>query len=649
MKAFPVTNPYLWIFLVSIAPTLLWSLLNKDVSSFGLIDSLSLSFFIATTAAVLLRFSRITSALFLCISGLFFTLFTYISFEYFTFYGGYISTETILLFKDLMTASGQFVTPSAALLLLPVGALTYLLVKVISHAQISHTATYKSASVFATCLLATAFSHAKYDSITLRPDQPKKLELESQNPVLFFARSSEIWRAINKGDAEQIEHHNFLTLANGLKKGIDLELPEKYAVTNYQDLLVEYPNYHSANQLKAPLTNIPETDAQRHNQQKNVIMIVLESVRAYETGLFDPEYSITPNLDAIAKQGISLPNFYASNRQTVKAEQALLCSATDYMGEAPYAVKHGVFNGNCLPKILSENGYDTYWFHGYTKDFFNRKQYHKSIGFENIYAKEEFESDGYDSSNDIGWGVPDTILFDTVFDKLEQMDQSNKPFFTEILTLTNHQPFDWNYGELNIQSNRHDEGQEKYKNYQRGIHYTDKALGQFWKKFKQSKFAKNTIVIITADHGVPYYPSEEMAAVDKREILFRIPFVMIDPDAPQPATITTQLSQLDVAPTVLSMLDIRSTNAFIGRPFYGNSATQSDRPILLLSSNGISVRYGQLSCNPVGEMCLEGDDSCRQVGTMQCLTPDDNLLQYGQQAIKYHEYLKLALETGFTI
>lgn len=649
MKAFPIKNPYVWILIISIAPALLWSLLNKSANSFGLIDSFSISFFTATVSVVLLRFSKLLSVIFLCVASLFFTAFTFVSFEYFTFYGGYISTETMLLFKDLVTASGQFVTPLSSLLIIPILGAVYFVHKIISNSDVANTSTYKSATLFATCLFLTAFSHAKYDSINLRPDQPKKLELESQNPILFFARSSEIWRVINKGDAEQIEHHNFLTLANGLKKGIDLDLPEKYSVANYQDLIVEYPKYHAADQKKTPLTNIPEVEAEEHLQQKNVIMIVLESVRAYETGLFDAEYSLTPNLDAIAKQGISLPNFYASNRQTVKAEQALLCSATDYMGEAPYAVKHGVFNGNCLPEILSDHGYNTYWYHGYTKDFFNRKQYHKSIGFENIYAKEEFEADGYDNRKDIGWGVPDTVLFETVFDKLDEMSKDGKPFFTEILTLTNHQPFDWNYGELEIQPNRHDQAQDKYKNYQRGISYTDKALGQFWNKFKQSKYAENTVVIITADHGVPYYPSEEMAAVDKREILFRIPFVLIDPDAPQPATITTQLSQLDVAPTVLSMLDITSKNAFIGRPFYGESATQKDRPILLLSSNGISVRYGDLICNPVGEMCMEGDESCRQVGTLQCQTPDDSLLQYGMQAIKYHEYLKLALETGFTI
>ncbi|MFT6283861.1 MAG: phosphoglycerol transferase MdoB-like AlkP superfamily enzyme [Arenicella sp.] len=358
---------------------------------------------------------------------------------------------------------------------------------------------------------------------------------------------------------------------------------------------------------------------------------------------------MTPNLDEIARKGIILPNFYASNRQAVKAEQALLCIATDYMGEAPYALKYGVFNGNCLPKILTDHGYETYWYHGYTKEFFNRKQYHESIGFEDVYAKEEFEADGYNSKNDIGWGVPDTVLFETVFNKLDDMANKGKPFFTEILTLTNHQPFDWDYGELEVGPNPHDKAQGVYKKYQKGTTYTDKALGQFWNKFKKSKFAENTIVIITADHGVPFYPSEEMSAVDKREILFRIPFVLIDPDTPEPATITTQLSQLDVAPTLLSMLDITSDNTFIGRPFYGKSETQSDWPILLLSSNVISLRYGDLSCNPVGEMCVEGDDYCSQVGTLQCLTSDDSLLLYAQQAQKYYEYLKLALETGFII
>jgi phosphoglycerol transferase MdoB-like AlkP superfamily enzyme len=430
---------------------------------------------------------------------------------------------------------------------------------------------------------------------------------------------------------------------------MDLTLPERYAIDNYKDLIIDYPSYHSLLPDKRPLTNVPDMSKKAHGNQKNVIMIVLESVRAYETSLFDAEYSLTPNLDKISKKGVSLPNFYASNRQTVKAEQALLCSAIDYMGDAPYALKHGVFNGDCLPKILAQNGYETHWFHGYTKEFFNRKQYHKSIGFENIYAKEEFEADGYDSANDIGWGVPDTILFDTVFKKLESLDKESKPFFMEVLTLTNHQPFDWDYGELTLAPNRYDKADHKYKNYQKGIIYTDKALGQFWDKFKRSKFAENTVVIITADHGVPFYPSEKMAAAEKREILFRIPFILIDPDTTEPAVITTQLSQLDVAPTVLSMLDISSTNAFIGRPFYGDSATQSDRPILLLSSNGLSVRYGDLSCNPVGEMCTAGDNTCKQVGALQCLTHDDSLLKYGQQAINYHEYLKLALETGFVL
>lgn len=434
-----------------------------------------------------------------------------------------------------------------------------------------------------------------------------------------------------------------------MREGLDLALPQRFSIDNYRDLILEYPNYRADDETKSPLTNIPEINHKQNSNQKNVIMIVLESVRAYETGLFDANYSLTPNIDKISKQGISFPNFYANNRQTVKAEQALLCSAIDYMGEAPYAIKHGIFKGDCLPKILTEKGYDTYWYHGYTKEFFNRNQYHKSIGFQNIYAKEEFEADGYSTLNDIGWGVPDTILFDTVFEKLESKDSTGKPFFIEILTLTNHQPFDWDYGDIEIAATRYDQANQIYTDYQKGITYTDKALGQFWDKFKRSKFADNTIVIITGDHGVPFYPNEQISAAHKREILFRVPFVLIDPSTLEPAVINTPLSQLDVAPTVLSMLGISSKNAFMGRPFYGDSSTHADRPILLLSSNGISVRYGELSCNPIGEMCAQGDHSCRQVGVLQCLTSNDESLQYGQQALNYYEYLKLALETGFVL
>ena len=644
-----INNPIFWLCFISLLPTLLWIALNEKANHFGIIDSLSASGFIATLSCLLLLVSRPLSLWFCALASAFMLLFTQVSFEYYSFYGSYISSDTLLLFRDLLTASGQFVSAWAILgLCLLLGAF-HLLVKHVAKARVGLKKTIYGLCLLSFSTFALSFSHYKYDQLTKmpRPGITVQVELESQSPVLFFMRSTEFWQSLDESEAERMKRYNFEMLAANIVKGADVVLPKAYHVDNYEDLLLTYPGYQTGYDDLRPLNSKPE-QVSTASLDKNVILIVLESVRAFETGLYESEYSITPNLDKIAKEGITASHFYANNRQTVKGEQALLCSAIDYRGDAPYAVKHGKFNGRCLPRILSDSGFDTYWYHGYTKEFFNRKEYHQSIGFEHIYAKEEFIADGYDENQDIGWGVPDKYLFSTVLNKLEAHPQ-DKPFFAQVLTLTNHQPFDWNYGELNVPENEYSGENEIYANYQKGIHYTDAALGEFWDAFIQSPLADNTIVIITADHGVPFYHSEALAEADKREILFRIPFIIIDPDNDQPREIDLPLSQLDLTPTLLSLLNINAENSFIGRPFLGQQQTASERPILLHSSDGVSLRFGDLMCNPKGQMCAVGDNSCTTIGAMQCKTSNEALLQYGQDVISYNDYLQLALETGFTV
>ena len=644
-----INNPLVWVCLISLLPTLLWLGLNEKANHFGIIDSLSASGFIATLSCLLLLFSRPLSLWFCAIASAFMLLFTQVSFEYYRFYGSYISSDTLLLFRDLLTASGQFVSAWAIVGICLLLAAFHLLVKHVVKTSIGLKKTAYGICLLGFSTFALSFSHYKYDQLSKvpRPGIALQVELESQSPVLFFMRSTDFWQSLDESEAERMKRYNFEMLAANIVRGADVILPEVYQLSNYDNLLLDYPGYQTAFDDVRPLNNKPQQKSAA-KLDKNVILIVLESVRAFETGFYYSEYSLTPNLDRIAKKGITASQFYANNRQTVKGEQALLCSAIDYRGDAPYAVKHGNFNGRCLPEILSENGFETYWYHGYTKEFFNRKEYHQSIGFEHIYAKEEFIEDGYDENQDIGWGVPDKQLFSTVLNKLEN-HPADTPFFAQVLTLTNHQPFDWDYGELNVPKNDYSGADPIYSNYQRGINYTDAALGQFWDAFIQSPLADNTIVIITADHGVPFYPSEDLAEADKREILFRIPFVIVDPDDNHPRDIDLQLSQLDLTPTLLSLLNINVENAFIGRPFLGEQKTDSERPILLHSSDGISLRYGDLRCNPKGQMCAVGDNSCSTIGTMQCKTSNEALLQYGQHAISYDNYLQLALETGFTV
>ena len=331
-----INSPLVWVCLISLLPTLLWLALNEKANHFGIIDSLSASGFIATLSCLLLLVSRPLSLWFCAIVSAFMLLFTQVSFEYYQFYGSYISSDTLLLFRDLLTASGQFVSVWAILCICVLLGAFHLLVKYVAKTTIGLKKT-----VYGVCLLgfstfALSFSHYKYDQISKmpRPGMTVQVELESQSPVLFFMRSTDFWQSLDETEAERMKRYNFEMLAANIVKGADVILPEAYQIANYDDLLLEYPGYQTAFDDVRPLTSKPAQESVA-KLDKNVILIVLESVRAFETGFYNSEYSITPNLDKIAKKGVTASHFYANNRQTVKGEQALLCSAIDYRGDAP--------------------------------------------------------------------------------------------------------------------------------------------------------------------------------------------------------------------------------------------------------------------------------------------------------------------------
>ncbi|MEO9509429.1 MAG: LTA synthase family protein, partial [Nonlabens ulvanivorans] len=313
--------------------------------------------------------------------------------------------------------------------------------------QLSGWQKWRTPLIYFVAAVFTFQAHSQYYVIQqiseLHTNEDATYNFNIETPTMYFVRSLPIFvRFMNKESYNSVA--KLKVLASALKNKTKVKLPKEYHFDNFNKLLTPYPGYHHQKNILEPLLFSPDEIKKAKKEKRNIIIIALESVRAYETGLFEKEYSLTPNLDMIASQAIVASNFYSTSRTTVQAEQAFLCSALDFANKSPYSVKAGKFNGNCLPKLLSEEGYNTFWYHGYSKSFFNREQFHPSLGFNTLYSKENFLKDGYDEDLDIGWGVPDKITLRKVFkDMLIQNEAENTPFFTQILTLTNHQPFNW--------------------------------------------------------------------------------------------------------------------------------------------------------------------------------------------------------------
>jgi phosphoglycerol transferase MdoB-like AlkP superfamily enzyme len=360
------------------------------------------------------------------------------------------------------------------------------------------------------------------------------------------------------------------------------------------------------------------------NEMKNVILVVLESVRSKEL----KNKIITPNLNKFMNKSVNFTTFFSTNITTVKSEHAILCGMPEISNQAPYSTLHGEFNGRCLPKSLGDYGWDTYWFHGNTNEFFNRKVFHKSIGFKHVNGKEYFIDNGYNIKNDLGWGVPDTYVFDK---SLAVLEKSNSNFFAEILTLTNHQPFSWEYPHSIPDSIKYS-GVDKYKNYLKGISYTDYAFGIFLEKFKKSKLYNNTIIIVTGDHGVPFYDNE-YDDNKKQEILYKVPLIIYHKGIEPKIVDNNKYSHLDITPTILDLLNLENNIYTAGLSLYGKHASLAPRPIYLMNMKSYSFMFGEFSC-------YQYDGSCNDIHENQQWKVD------AKKAFNYMEIMQLAGYSG---
>jgi arylsulfatase A-like enzyme len=101
--------------------------------------------------------------------------------------------------------------------------------------------------------------------------------------------------------------------------------------------------------------------------------------------------------------------------------------------------------------------------------------------------------------------------------------------------------------------------------YDREIHYVDKALASLVRSLKRDGFLDNTFVIVTADHGQQFMEHGRVFHdVNLYDELVHVPLIVIGPGLGS-CVIKQQVSLLDLAPTILDMLDIEKPKAFLGK------------------------------------------------------------------------------------
>lgn len=283
----------------------------------------------------------------------------------------------------------------------------------------------------------------------------------------------------------------------------------------------------------------------------NVIMVTIESLSADFLQSFGNKQNITPVLDSLAKQSVLFTNMYATGTRTVRGMEALSLAISPTPGSS---IVRRADNDNLttIGYLFQQQGYERGFFYGGDGYFDNMNQYFGSNGFTvTDRSRGLLKTDNFKTPHHIipdsavhfenAWGISDEDLYTAVIKDADEKFAAGKPFYDFVMTTSNHRPYTYPEGKIDIPSGSGRDG---------AVKYTDFAIGEFVKQVQRKPWFKNTVIIFIADHCA--------SSAGKNEIdiaKYHIPALIYNLPNTAPFSIDKTCSQIDLYPTLFNLLN----------------------------------------------------------------------------------------------
>jgi phosphoglycerol transferase MdoB-like AlkP superfamily enzyme len=344
--------------------------------------------------------------------------------------------------------------------------------------------------------------------------------------------------------------------------------------------LVSWVNSNKPTQSTNNLTGIAKG--------KNVIMVQVESLGGFVINQSVDGREITPNLNSLAKNS----QFFPNDRFVIGAGHT---SDTDFVANTSFLpltdsavfVRYGHDDFSSLPKTLAASGYSTYAYHGFNRNFWNRNIALKSLGYQKFYA-----ADNYPKGATINMGLNDG---DFLSKTAEYIKSQPKPSLSYVITLSSHVPFNITDQTKGLNINTQDYP-EQVGGYLQDINYTDRMLGEFFAKLKSEGLYDDSLIVVYGDHTpvlsaftagtIKYDPT----TVQEKEV----PLLVKLPNGTTSKTYANQGTHLDITPTVLDLLGIKTNQLMFGQSLFASGVND-----LKTCSDQLAVFNGASNCNSI--------------------------------------------------
>ncbi len=282
--------------------------------------------------------------------------------------------------------------------------------------------------------------------------------------------------------------------------------------------------------------------------KKNVVLITVESLSEEFMKHYGNQNNITPFLDQLAEESLFFTNLYATGNRTVRGLEAVTLCLPPTPGESVVKRKDNK-NKFTTASVFNSKGYTSKYLYGGDAYFDNMQDFFGGNGYD-VIDKSNLKPNEISFSNI--WGVCDEDMAKKAIQVMNEEAKTGKPFFNHWMTVSNHRPFTYPEGKISISGNA--------KSREGGVMYTDYALKQFLKMAKKQAWFKNTVFVIVADHCASSSGKTELP-MDK----YRIPAFIYAPGFIEPQKVDKLVSQIDLMPTVLGLLNFKYQSKFFGK------------------------------------------------------------------------------------
>ena len=318
-------------------------------------------------------------------------------------------------------------------------------------------------------------------------------------------------------------------------------------------------------------TDIPTlktlTPSVKRDKPLNLVIILQESLGATFVESLGGK-PVTPNLEKLKEQGIWLEQLYATGTRSVRGIEAVTAGFQPTPSESTVKLSLSQKNFFTLAALLGKQGYSTEFIYGGESHFDNMRGFFLGNGFQQITEEKDYKNPVFVGS----WGVSDEDLLNKTHAQLLAHHASGKPFFTLAFSSSNHAPFEFPDGRIELY-------EQPKATDNNAVKYADYAIGQFFEKAKKSAYWKDTVFLIVADHDIRVR-GDTLVPIEH----FHIPGLILGADI-QPKKITSIASQIDLPVTVLSLMGISAQHPMTGRDLSSEPADYLGRAMMQYNYN----------------------------------------------------------------